>query len=94
MPLPALRGEFFVPVPGEIRVGGWRVRTAVLDDVDEQEFEGLSPDHRLLPQGEGSTFTEVLDMDCVGERLRVRDGWRGTGFSRLGWRGRSRCGSS
>ena len=95
MPLPALRGEFLVPVPGEARVGAWRIRTSLETDIDGHDREDFLPfsfnrlrtGSKLSPLREEFMVTEVLDMDCVGERLRVRGRLAGDRFQPLGMEG-------
>ena len=87
MTLPALGGESFVPVPGEVRVGGWRVKTAVMTDVGGLESSDFHKRASPVPDGEGIMVTEMLDMDCVGEGLRVRGRLPGDRFQPLGMEG-------
>ena len=87
MPLPALRGEFFVPVPGEARAGGWRIRTSLETDIDGQDRENFLSRPTFSPLGEDLFVTELLDMDCVGESLRVRGRLAGDRFQPLGMEG-------
>ena len=87
LPLPALRGEFFVPVPGEARVGGWRIRTSLKTDIDGQDREDFLSRPTFSPLGEDLFVTELLDMDCVGESLRVRGRLAGDRFQPLGMEG-------
>ena len=86
MTLPALRGEHTLAVPGEVRVGGWRI---AVTNIDAQDGEGLfhSPLPNLPPEGEGTMASEVVDMDCVGEGLRVRGRLPGDRFQPLGMEG-------
>ena len=83
MPLPALGGEFSVPVPGEARVGGWRIIITDIDGQDGQdELEQRNPVHPSK-----LNFSEMLDMDCVGDGLRVRGRLPGDRFQPLGMEG-------
>ena len=83
MPLPALRGEFLVPVPGEIRVGSWLIEASVETDMDGGDGRDFCPPS----EGEEAVISEMLDMDCVGERLRVRGRLAGDRFQPLGMEG-------
>ena len=83
MPLPALRGEFFVPVPGEIRGGSWLIEESVETDMDGGDGRDFCP----LSEGEEAVITEMLDMDCVGEGLMVRGRLAGDRFQPLGMEG-------
>jgi len=95
MPLSALREESFVRVPGEVRVGEWRIRTSLETDIDGQDredflpcsFDRLRTDSKLSPLREEFMVTEMLDMDCVGERLWVRGRLAGDRFQPLGMEG-------
>ena len=89
MPLPALRGEFPMPVPGEARVEGWHITIANIDRQDvgdvrdvRDELEHRDPVHPCK-----FNFSEMLDMDCVGEGLRVRGRLPGDRFQPLGMDG-------
>ena len=80
LPLPAIRSEVAVPVPGEIRVAGWRIRA----DIDIDGKEALSNLPRSNTQGEGIIVTEMLDWDCVGDGLWARVRRAGDRFQPLG----------
>ena len=83
MTLPALGGESFVPVPGEVRVGGWHITITNIDSQDAQDELGqINPVHPSK-----FNFSEILDMDCVGEGLRVRGRLPGDRFQPLGMEG-------
>ena len=84
--LPVLGGESFVPVPGEVRVGGWRINVTCMDRQDGEGFSH-SPHPNLPPEGEGTEASEVVDMDCVGEELWVRGRLPGDRFQPLGMEG-------
>ena len=86
MPLPALGGEFSVPVPGEVRVGGWRINVTCMDRRDGEGFSHSSYPN-LPPLGEGTEASEMLDMDCVGDGLWVRGRLPGDRFQPLGMEG-------
>ena len=87
MPLPALGGESFVPVPGEVRVGGWRVKTVVMTDVGGLKSGDFHKRGSPAPDGERIVVTEMLDMDCVGEEVWVRGRLPGDRFQPLGMEG-------
>ena len=73
-PIPLLDGERELAVPGETRVGGWTVSTAV---VDGPELTGLS--------GESCTaYQAVLDAESMEGPLRVRTRRPGDRFQPLG----------
>lgn len=81
-PLPVIRGEVSVPVPGEIRVDGWRIRAEI--DIDGQASLSSATPYDPHPQGDGVAVTEMLDMDCVGDNLWVRGRLAGDRFQPLG----------
>ena len=94
MPLPALGGEFSVLVPGEVRVGGWRINVTCMDRRDGEGFSHsphsfgkLKTSSNLPSEGEGTEASEMLDMDCVGDGLRVRGRLPGDRFQPLGMEG-------
>ena len=87
MTLPPIHGEHPLAVQRETRVEGWRIILNNIDGQDRQDLEELPPHPSPLPQGEGITFTEMLDMDCVGEGLRVRGRLPGDRFQPLGMEG-------
>lgn len=83
MPLPALGGESFVLVPGEVRVGNWRITITNIDIQDGQdELERESPAYPSK-----FNFSEALDADSVGEGLRARGRLPGDRFQPLGMEG-------
>ena len=84
MPLPALRGESFVHVPGEARVGGWHIRISLETDIDGQGLGDFSPLPSPPLLGEGMSVSEMLDADCVGDGLWVRGRLPGDRFQPLG----------
>ena len=86
-PMPAICGKSAVPVPGEIRVGGWRVKTAVMTDVDGLKSGDFHRRANPTPDVEGLVVTEMLDMDCVGEGLHVRGRLPRDRFQPLGMEG-------
>lgn len=98
-PLPLIRGEVLVPVPGEAQVQGWRIWASVtpnIDGRDGQDALSNRPIPSLPPEGErtlrtlagadgkGIKIIETLDMDCVGDGLRVRGRLPGDRFQPLG----------
>ena len=79
-PLPTLRGEFSVPVPGEARVGNWHIAVTSIDIQDgRDELELENPVHPSK-----FNFSEMLDANCVGDGLRVRGRLPGDRFQPLG----------
>ena len=86
-PLPTIRGEISVPVPGEIRLGVWLIRTSVEVGVNERDWQNFSPHTNSPPEGDGMVASEVMDMDCVGDRLWVRGRLAGDRFQPLGMEG-------
>ena len=101
-PLPELRGEYPVAVPGETRAGGWRIRTSLETDIDGQDGENflfhpfdnplaISGQERTgsssLTYRDGIVVAEMLDMDCVAGGLRVRSRLAGDRFQPLGMDG-------
>ena len=83
-PLPAIQGEHALAAPGETRVEGWRIRAAVISDIDGRSFlpGRLHPNPPSV--GERVSITEMLDMDCAGDALRVRRRLAGDRFQPLG----------
>ena len=86
-PLPAIQGEHALAVPGEIRMGVWLIRTSVEVDVDERDWQNFSPHPNPLTERDGMAVSEVMDMDCVGDRLWVRGRLAGDRFQPLGMEG-------
>ena len=82
-PLPPIRGEVSVPVPGEARVQGWRVRASVTTNIDGQDVPDELEQKNPVHSGKFD-FSEVLDLDRVGEGLRVRGRLPGDRFQPLG----------
>ena len=76
-PLPPLDGEHELALPGETRVGGWVVSTAVVDDPEpggrEAETSGVQPAH-----------TATLNAGSLGGRISVRSRRPGDRFQPLG----------
>ena len=94
MPLPPIHGEHPLAVPGEVRVGGWYIAVTSIDAQDGEglfhsphSFGKLRTGSNLPPEGEGTMASEVVDMDCVGEGLRVRGRLPGDRFQPLGMEG-------
>ena len=83
-PLPVICGEFPVTVPGEMRVGGWRIKASVIDGIDGRSFLPDRPRPNPPLEGERISITEMLDMGCVGDALRVRRRLPGDRFQPLG----------
>lgn len=80
--LPPIRRAFSVSVPGEIRVNGWRIRAEI--DIDGREALSNLTRPNPHPQGEAVIVAEMLDADCVGDRLWVRGRLPGDRFQPLG----------
>lgn len=72
--LPAIVDEHSLAVPGETRVGGWRITAAVRED---------SGDARASSDG-GGACGETLDLDRIGGELRLRARLPGDRFQPLG----------
>ena len=68
-PLPPLEGEHHLSIPGETGIGGWLIRSSI---VDQQ------------PTGVEGEFMACLDFDVAGDRLTVRSRRRGERFQPLG----------
>ncbi|MGD9115773.1 MAG: tRNA lysidine(34) synthetase TilS [Dehalococcoidia bacterium] len=68
-PLPELKGEFRLKVPGETLIPGWKVEAAM---VTREET------------GEAGDYTTYLDADKSGRELTVRARQRGDRFQPLG----------
>ncbi len=69
-PLPPLGGEHRLNIPGETDVGGWLVRSSILDRRPARPDEG--------------DFKACLDFDVAGDLLTVRGRRRGERFQPLG----------
>lgn len=87
--LPALREESPIAVPGETQAGVWLVHASV-----ETSSDGFDlADVRKAGQDTGDIqrdmphASEILDLDCVGEALRVRGRLAGDRFQPLGMDG-------
>ena len=80
MTLPPIRGEHALAVPGETRVGGWHITITNVDGQDELEQRNPVNPSKF-------DFSEMLDMDCLGEGLRVRGRLAGDRFQPLGMEG-------
>ena len=85
-PLPALRGEHPLAVPGETQVGGWHVSVSFETDInkrDSKSFPKAGHDEKSMRQRR-FRVSELLDADCVGEALRLRARQLGDRFQPLG----------
>ncbi len=68
-PLPPLKGEFTLKIPGETRLPGWRVEAAIVERGKMTEKDD---------------FTAYFDLSEIGEKLMVRARRRGDRFQPLG----------
>jgi tRNA(Ile)-lysidine synthase len=68
-PLPPLKGEFPLKIPGETRLPGWRVEAAIV---------------KREKMGGEDEFTAYLDLAKSGDRLTVRARKKGDRFQPLG----------
>ncbi len=68
-PLPLLRDEFQLNIPGETVIPGWRIEATIADQ------KGMT---------EKDNFTAHFDLDKTGDRLLVRPRQRGDRFQPLG----------
>ncbi len=68
-PLPPLKGEFPLNIPGETLLPGWRVEASIVEREDMTEKDD---------------FTAYLDLSKSGDRLTVRTRKRGDRFQPLG----------
>ena len=87
--LPTLRGEFHISVPGETQVGAWLVQASIetsSEGFDLADVRKAGQDARDI-QRDTSHANEILDLDCVGEALRVRGRLPGDRFQPLGMEG-------
>ena len=82
--LPTMQGEQALAVPSVIRAGRWLIKASVETDMDDGESENFPSHPNPLPEGEGIMITEMLDMDRVGEGLRIRGRRPGDRFQPLG----------
>jgi tRNA(Ile)-lysidine synthase len=69
-PLPPLKGEFKLNIPGETLLPGWRVEAAIIKRTEMSDKE--------------DDFTAYLDLAKIGEKLTVRARKRGDRFQPLG----------
>ncbi len=69
IPLPELKGEFQLNVPGETRLPGWRVEATIVGRED---------------MGDRDDFTAYIDLAKSGDKLTVRTRQRGDRFQPLG----------
>ena len=72
--LPAIEGERPLAIPGETRVGGWRITAAVREDAACARAVGQC----------GGAAAETLDLDRLGGDLRLRARLPGDRFQPLG----------
>lgn len=72
-PLPPIRGEHTLAVPGETRIPGWRISASICDAADSRGAIA-SPDG----------LSETLDLDCIGAALHLRGRRPGDRFQPLG----------
>lgn len=78
-PLPPIRGEHPLAVPGETRIPGWRISASVCANA----AECADPDAcGAIAAAHG--FSEMLDLDCVGTALHLRARRPGDRFQPLG----------
>ena len=80
-PLPPLDREHELALPGETRVGGWVISTAVVDDLGPGEREAEAPD---LSPGLKPAHKATLNAGSLGERISVRSRRPGDRFQPLG----------
>jgi tRNA(Ile)-lysidine synthase len=85
-PLPVLRGEFRLAIPGETAGSGWQVKAVVLprlagSPVSAAERRGERGLSLAAPPG---TLTACLDLDRVGEEVVVRSVKSGDRFRPMG----------
>ena len=83
-PLPPIDGKHALGMPGEMRVGRWRIRASVINDIDGRSFLPDRPHPNPPPKGERIRVSEMVDLDCVGDRLWVRGRLPGDRFQPLG----------
>jgi tRNA(Ile)-lysidine synthase len=76
-PFPHFEGEFKLNVPGKTSIGGWTVKTEILN----RKSIGKIP---LTPLSKKQQFTAYLDFDKVKENLTVRTYRTGDRFQPLG----------
>ena len=79
-PLPPLTGPTSLRVPGETRVGGWRVMTTIGEPPGPPS--GQSHDDARPPAG--ARFTETFDLGSLGGELLLRARVPGDRFQPLG----------
>lgn len=85
--MPALNGRYALSIPGETQIDGWVVNASICDAVDD-DGRGLLCDattrHRADSARSETAFSEMLDLDCVGDELWVRSRVPGDRFQPLG----------
>ncbi len=82
-PLPALRGEHPLAIPGDARIGRWRISASITANAPGQDdLKQERPAHPAYP-GQ-FRVSETLDLDCVGKELRLRARLPGDRFQPLG----------
>jgi tRNA(Ile)-lysidine synthase len=70
-PLPELKGEVQLNVPGQTRLPGWHIKATI---IDPSTIKGLTKNN----------FTAYLDLGKTGDKLLVRPRRRGDRFQPLG----------
>jgi tRNA(Ile)-lysidine synthase len=73
-PLPPLAGPASLSVPGETRLGGWRVTTRMVESSAPQSGQG----------GYDARFAETFDLGSLGGALSIRSRAPGDRFQPLG----------
>ncbi|APV45419.1 tRNA(Ile)-lysidine synthetase [Dehalogenimonas formicexedens] len=61
IPLPEIKGERSLNIPGVTEISGWRVKATILEN-------GTG----LLTAGASDEYTGLFDLDAVGDELKVR----------------------
>ena len=82
-PLPVMRGEHPLTIPGDTGAGRWQIRASITDNTHGQDnLERKNPVHPVYPCE--FRVSESLDADCVGESPRLRARQPGDTFQPLG----------
>lgn len=74
-PLPPICGEHPLAVPGETRIPGWRISASVCNAANVDAYGAIA---------DTDSFSETLDLDCVGAALHLRGRRPGDRFQPLG----------
>jgi tRNA(Ile)-lysidine synthase len=86
VPLPALKGNYEIKVPGETVIPGWRIETSVKSRASSQTAAGARKDLTA------SLFSASFDSELAGDKINVRPREKGDRFHPLGMQGTKKLG--